>query len=383
MIHIEQSRWTSAAGWQPGAPGKQEPGAALVFVFGGRLRLGDTSLLSSISSAYPSACLIGCSTAGELCDVEVSDDSIVCTAMRFEDTRCRGVCMEIARPSESYGIGEQIAAGLAANDLRHVFLFSDGIHVNGTDLVRGITAGLPSDVTVTGGLAGDGVAFAETCIVWQGEALPRRVAAVGLYGDHLTIGYGSFGGWDPFGPERLVTKSNGSVLYALDGISALDLYRQYLGEHAKGLPATGLLFPLSIRMPDSHTELVRTILQIDERNHSMIFAGDIPEGSYARMMKANFDRLIDGAVDSARRCTALLPGHKTDLALLVSCVGRRMVLKQRVEEEVEGVREVLGARPVMTGFYSYGEISPMSMPAKCELHNQTMTITTLAEKRHA
>lgn len=383
MIYFEQTRWSAVTGWGTGKPGKKEPDANLVFVFGGRHSLTKSGQLTVLSSAYPAACIIGCSTAGEIYDVEVTDDHIVSTAMRFEHTRHRGVCLEIARTSESFRVGEQIALDLHEDDLRHVFVFSDGIHVNGTELVRGITSGLSSHVTVTGGLAGDGVDFAETCIVWEGVAMTRRVAAVGLYGKKLSVGYGSIGGWDPFGPERVVTKSSGNVLYALDGISALDLYRQYLGDHAKGLPAMGLLFPLAIRMPGSQTELVRTVLQIDDKEHSMIFAGDIPEGSYARMMKANFDRLIDGAVDSARRCSTLLPGRKTEVALLVSCVGRRMVLKQRVEEEVEGVREVLGDKPVMTGFYSYGEISPMSLPAKCELHNQTMTITTLAEIGHA
>jgi hypothetical protein len=187
------------------------------------------------------------------------------------------------------------------------------------------------------------------------------------------------GGWDPFGPERLVTRSDGNILYSLDGMSALALYRQYLGEFAKGLPAAGLLFPLAIRLPDAHTQLVRTLLKVDEANQGVVFAGDIPEGATARLMKANYDRLIDGASDSARRCLTTLNRTDTEFALLVSCVGRRMVLKQRVEEELEAVRDALGPAPVMTGFYSYGEIAPMGYPSRCELHNQTMTITTLSE----
>jgi hypothetical protein len=69
-----------------------------------------------------------------------------------------------------------------------------------------------------------------------------------------------------------------------------------------------------------------------------------------------------------------------ELAILISCVGRKLVLDQRVEEEIEAVREVYGANTILTGFYSYGEISPFTPDAKCELHNQTMTITTLSEK---
>jgi hypothetical protein len=202
---------------------------------------------------------------------------------------------------------------------------------------------------------------------------------VGFYGDRLRVGYGSLGGWDAFGPERLVTRAEGNVLYELDGRSALQLYKEYLGKHAAGLPATGLLFPLSVRTADQETAVVRTILAVDEDAESMTFAGDIPSGSYARLMKANFNRLLDGAEGAATTCRDALPGSDPTLAILISCVGRKLVLKQRVEDEVEAVREVLGDGPALTGFYSYGEISPFTPGAKCELHNQTMTITTISE----
>jgi hypothetical protein len=193
------------------------------------------------------------------------------------------------------------------------------------------------------------------------------------------VGSASLGGWDPFGPERLITRSSGNILFELDGRSALDLYKLYLGDHAAELPASGLLFPLSLRTREGDAGVVRTILAVDEESSSMTFAGDVPEGGYVRLMKANFDRLIDGAMGAARTSAGAAGVGTPDLALLISCVGRKMVLGQRVEEEVEGVREVLGEGTVLTGFYSYGEISPFTPSARCELHNQTMTITTFSE----
>ncbi len=236
---------------------------------------------------------------------------------------------------------------------------------------------------MTGGLAGNGEAFRDTCAFIGTPGEEETVAAVGLYGSGLRVGYASLGGWDPFGPERLITRSDGNVLFELDGRSALGLYKRYLGEYASDLPASALLFPLSLRTPDGGTGIVRTILAVDEDGQSMTFAGDVPEGSYARFMKANFERLIDGATDAARTSASAIGTESADVALLISCVGRRMVLKQRIEEEVESVREVLGSRPALTGFYSYGEISPFTPNARCELHNQTMTITTLAERDDA
>ena len=234
-------------------------------------------------------------------------------------------------------------------------------------------------MSVTGGLSGDGAAFAQTVVICNGPAESNVVAAVGFYGNRLEVGYASQGGWDPFGPERLITRAEGNVLHELDGRSALDLYKTYLGAHSAGLPATGLLFPLSLRMGDGQTGLVRTILAVNEAEGSMTFAGDMPVGAYARLMRANFDRLIDGSTGAARESSRGVRGNP-DLAILISCVGRKLVLKQRIEEEVEGVREVLGPSTVLTGFYSYGEISPFTPGARCSLHNQTMTITTFRER---
>jgi hypothetical protein len=205
------------------------------------------------------------------------------------------------------------------------------------------------------------------------------VVAIGLYGDKLKVGYGSLGGWDTFGPERVVTKSKGNVVYELDGEPVLALYKKYLGPHAAGLPASGLRFPLSVRKNPDDTPVVRTLLGVSEEQQTMTFAGDVPQGSLARLMRANFDRLVDGATGAAKTCQQALSKDSAELAILISCVGRRLILQQRTEEEVEGVRAVLGDKAVMTGFYSYGEISPFTPTAKCELHNQTMTITVLSE----
>jgi hypothetical protein len=233
-------------------------------------------------------------------------------------------------------------------------------------------------VQLTGGLAGDGARFEKTLVVANGKLRQNAVSAIGLYGDALRVGYGSLGGWDPFGPVRQVTRSEGNVLFELDDKPALELYKRYLGDHAKGLPATGLLFPLNIRRGTGDEALVRTILAIDEDKQSLTFAGDVPEGTLAQLMKANFDRLIEGAEGAARN-SAKIAGSDAQLAVLISCVGRKLVLKQRTEEEVESVREVLGPSPAITGFYSYGEICPSAPDAGCQLHNQTMTITTFGE----
>ncbi|MEM9538290.1 MAG: FIST N-terminal domain-containing protein [Cyanobacteria bacterium P01_E01_bin.42] len=381
-MKIEQTRWDEEMGWEPNplVPSQWGENVQLVLIFGDRRLLAKPELLDTIKTAYPNAHLLGCSTAGEIYDIEVSDNALAITAIEFERSQIKSTCAIVGETGSSFEVGQKLARSLAPEGLVHVFVLSEGIKINGSDLVKGITQNLPEGVTVTGGLSGDGADFQETSVLWDDRPQADAVVALGLYGGHLKVGYGSWGGWDPFGPERVVTHSEGNVLYKLDGKLALGLYKQYLGEFAKELPASGLLFPLSLRIESEDTPVVRTILSVDEAEQTMTFAGDIPEGGTVRLMKANFDRLVDGAIEAAEKSYAANGSTEPELAILISCVGRKLVLKQRIEEEVEGVREVLGENAVLTGFYSYGEISPFEEGVRCELHNQTMTITTLREE---
>jgi len=379
-MKIEQKKWTAASGWDACSPTGIGATAQLVFVFGATSVLKNSSLLGEVAQFYPGAHLFGCSTAGEISGAEVSDDSLVVTAVRFEHTQLRVAQVSLSQAGGSALAGEKIGKELSTTkSLCHVFVLSDGLKANGTELLAGLTRALPAGVAVTGGLAGDGARFAETFVLCEGQPRSDTVAALGFYSDRLKVGCSSFGGWDAFGPERRITKSHKNVLFELDGQSALMLYKKYLGDQAKDLPGSGLLFPLSVRAKDATGGVVRTILSVNEAEQSMTFAGDMPEGSLARLMKANFDRLIDGAGQAATSSQREGGVERPELVVLISCVGRKLVLKQRVEEEVEAVREVLGPQAVLTGFYSYGEISPFTSGGKCELHNQTMTVVNWSE----
>ncbi len=378
-MRTEQRQWTLSQSWTSAASAFMTESAQLVMLFGATAILKERCLIEQVSAAYPNAHLFGCSTAGEICGDQVLDNTLVSTAIYFEHTPVMGGQIRLTQTENSFHAGKLLAELLNPEGLTHVMVLSDGLAVNGSDLVRGVTQHLPDRVTVTGGLAGDGERFGETLTFWDSTPEKDTIAVVGFYGDRLKVRYGSMGGWDPFGPERLITRSDGNVLYELDGSSALALYKKYLGEYADGLPATGLHFPLSVRTAVGETGVVRAILAVREKDQSLRFAGDVPLGAYARLMKANIDRLIDGAVGAAETSCQDMKDVPPELAILISCVARKLVLRQRVEEEVEGVQNILGRHTAMTGFYSYGEISPFTPGGKCELHNQTMTITTFLE----
>lgn len=365
-------------GWTTPLPKHLNSPRTLVLAFSASGLASDAPEFETLRSAFPDSVITGCSTSGEIHDRQLTDASISVGVFRFREGRVRAAHAPVRSAADSCRAGVLIAEQLTAPDLRAVLIFSDGLNVNGTELVKGLASSLDPGVVITGGLAGDGTAFKRTWVLHAGRHTGGVVTAVGLYGSTVRVGHGSKGGWDPFGPERLVTRSAGNVLFELDGQPALPLYKKYLGDRATGLPATALLFPLAIRSSNGDSQvLVRTILGVDEAANSLTFAGDIPEGSVAQLMRANFDRLIGGAGQSA---VMARDGVETQpcLCVAVSCVGRRLVLGQRTEEELDAVFSTLPAGSSQVGFYSYGEISPIAA-GSCDLHNQTMTVTTIGE----
>ena len=378
-MRIAQYRWCKSAGWLPDLPPAGLRSPDIVFVFGARPLLQDGKLIRELRQHFEGAAVIGCSTSGEIVGDEVIDNSVIATAVAFDHTHLRAADARIAEAKLSYQVGEELARQLNDASLRHVFVVSDGLNVNGSDLARGLASGVSQGVSITGGLSGDGTHFAETWVIANDADGPQHVAAVGLYGDHLRVGYGSMGGWKPFGPLRTITRAEANVLYELDGHSALDLYKTYLGDHADQLPGSALLFPIVVTEAQGGEGVVRTVLSVSEQDKSMTFAGDIPQGGTAQFMMTNVDDLVDGATDAAKASLVGLGEKRPDLALLVSCVGRKLVMKQRIEEEIEAIRGVFGDDTRIAGFYSYGELCPFSQGGECRLHNQTMTITALAE----
>ncbi|WP_281324350.1 FIST N-terminal domain-containing protein [Flavobacterium sp. IMCC34518] len=352
--------------------------AHLVLGFGSRDLISNPNSFDAIKNKFPNAEILLCSSSGEIYDNEVIDNTISITAISFSKTKIKTSEVDINDFSTSFEAGSSLINTFPQEDLKLVFVLSDGGKVNGSELVKGMNHAKKESVLITGGLAGDGAKFEKTYVGLNKVPEIGKIIAVGFYGSQLEVSHGSLGGWESFGLERTVTKATDNVLFEIDGKNALDLYKTYLGKYADELPGSALLFPLSIKLNESEDPIVRTILSIDEKNQSMTFAGDIPLGSKVRFMKANFDRLIDAASDAASTCLKMNTSNPK-LAILISCVGRKLILSNRTEEEIEAVSEIFGDKTLLTGFYSYGEISPLKPMANCELHNQTMTITCLNE----
>ncbi len=380
-MQVDHLSWTADAGWSGACQTFSD--ADLILFFGDRHAMTCGARFRELRDFYPNAHIVGGTTGGQIRNADVSDHEIFATALRFAHSKVRVVTQTIAGPHESAKVGELLGAGLAGDDLAGVFILSDGLSVNGSHLVASLARCLPDNVPLSGGLTGDGDRFEKTMVAADCEPCSNIVAAVGFYGRKLNMGIGVSNGWDVFGPRRRITRSEGGVLFELDGKPALDLYERYLGEEdAQGLPGTGLLFPIQICDPERpEHRIVRTILAINREDGSMTFAGDMPEGWTAQLMRGDFDRLEASAGDAGRQAASHIEAAHVEakLAILVSCVGRRWLLGQRITNELDAVEAGLGGGVDCLGFYSYGEIAPHPISGVCELHNQTMSVTVISE----
>ncbi|KKN56114.1 hypothetical protein LCGC14_0575470 [marine sediment metagenome] len=355
------------------------PEANWVLVFGSITRFKERNFGSILQKRYPNAQIIGCTTSGEITEDGAHDDSLHITAMLWERSLLKFVVKPVNSMAQSHALGAQIANELTQNDLKGVFVLSDGLNVNGSELVEGLQEVLP-EIPITGGLAGDNAAFTQTLLLNNDKVQDKVVIAVGIYGKDAVVTSGALGGWSPYGPPRKITRSLKNVVFELDNNPALPLYKMYIGYYANTLPASGLNFPFAIMSEDKKITVIRTLLGVDEKNNSLTFAGNVAEGSTVRFLKSDHDQLVNGASDAARQILNKdININDRALAICVSCVGRKLVMQEQVSDEVFAVQRLLGVQTGITGFYSNGEICSGERDGESMLHNQTMTIAYLSE----
>lgn len=343
----------------------------------------DPAWFDTLAAHCPTAQHVYVSGGGQIVDGLVQDAPTVVAFLTFErGTTVHPVVLDGVSIETSAALGHELGARLGTMaQLRHILLFAEGITFNAAAFLETLNTHIAADVRISGGLASNGTALTRSVVGLNAPPMERRLVAIGLAGDHVDIGTGSVGGWDLFGPERVVSSAGIAAVHELDGERALDVYKRYLGDFAKELPGAALLFPLAVRTAPDAPIAVRTILGIDEATGTLKFAGDIPVGSRVRLMRTTSNKLLDGAARAAE--IAKHDGDQGDsLALCISCIGRRAVLRTRVDEEIDEVARESGSS-IVVGFYSNGEIAPPSDGrefAHAVLHNQTMTVTTIRER---
>jgi hypothetical protein len=382
-MNVETVTWRGAAGWSDDLP-EPDGRATLVMVFA-----DDTVVdapddpLGQVHERWRGHAVAGCSTAGQFAGPSTVDGAVV-TVVRFDECEVRAVHLDLGLCGSARRAGRDLADLLDAEGLRSIMVLADGLGTDGSLLATGIADVCPA-VDVWGALAADGSRFVDTWNVVDGATAPGMVSAVGFYGSALEIGHGRGDGWHALGPERVVTTSIGRVVHQLDGRATLTLYEDYLGPLADDLPGSGSYLPMSVRDLDDRV-VVRSPVGVDRGNGSVTMAGDVTQGSTAQLLRMSVDGLLHGAELAAKSARIDDADTEPHLAVAFSGVGRRMSLGERADEEPETVRAAIGNAASLVGCWTYGELGPdldmafTGAPVRHDVHNQTMTITTLRER---
>ncbi|MDA8575872.1 FIST C-terminal domain-containing protein [Candidatus Marinamargulisbacteria bacterium] len=372
-MNSQQFQYHRRHGWS--SPIQLDADVDLVLVFGDKRLVKADSHNQIINRNFPNAVIAAVSTAGEIQGNQIYDNTLSLTAITFEKTSVSGIQVDLSNFKDSFNAGQELGKSFNQKELSHVLVFADGMMTNGADLVEGLESVLLDHITISGGLAGDGVSFNESIVGLNGNNQTNQAIVIGFYGTAIHVEHALQSGWTPLGPKKKITLSTKNTVYEFDHKPAIEFYKSYLKEQADSLPSSGLLFPIKL-FNDDDTQVIRTVVGLDTHDQSLRFAGNMPEGALSQIMHAAADDLLNGITQAAQT----LEPHHPDLVIMVSCVSRKLVLDNQIHDEVQDVYDCLShSNCSMAGFYSYGQINPGHTSKKSRLHNQTMTLIAIRE----
>lgn len=364
----------------------QDPSLLLVFVSTSAFH--QEELVKLLQAKCPQAVLVGCSTAGEISSVSGSrDNSLVLMALAGDGIRFVpgvGTDMNVDPRKAGRMLAEDIAKKANGEKPKACLIFPDGLAGNGADVVRGILDVFGQEFMVAGGSAGDDYHFKQTYEYLGETVLSNSVVGVGLFGE-FSFGIGVRHGWIPIGNSRIATKSQGNILYELDGKPALEIYEDYFGKDRvlidpnEPFAKLAVTYPLGIPTPNKDGYLIRDPISVNEQG-AITCAAEIPEGSEVFLMIGSREEAIEAANDAAHKALSQLQGKSPKAAILFNCIARKKLFMQKKEEEIAVIRSVLGQSVPLIGFYTYGEQAPLGGEVvTCSFHNETDVIFLLAE----
>lgn len=369
--------------------------ADLAVVFSS-VELDQESVVRGVRRAGTDVPLVGCSDAGEITGAGPDKGKVaVMTITSDTVTFYTGLGRDVAGGAREAGQNTvrdvKAKAGADAEQLRAFVMLPDVLAGNGADIVRGVLDELGEHFPVVGGAAGDDFAFEKTYEYHNDEVCSGAVTGIGIAGD-FAMGAGVRHGWLPVGVPMTVTKSEGAVVYELDGNPAVSIYEEYFGESAddlskEPLARTAITYPLGIKYPDLDDYFIRDPITVDEKTGAITCAAEIPEGSEVRLMIGSKDKAIEAATEAAKDLMKDFERQdaKPKFAFMFNCIAREKLFGARAGEEIKAVMDVLGADVPLIGFYTYGEQAPIggevldTEKIHSRFFNETMALFAIGE----
>jgi len=319
-----------------------------------------------LSKGLPQAVVIGATTDGEIANGKVTTKQTVVSISVFEHTALKASSIDGDNSSLN---GQILANRLVSNDTKLLLIFSDGLHTNGEELLKGIEK-IASDTPVAGGMAGDNAKFKSTAVTLNGAIFTKGVVGVALNSDSLNLITNYNFNWRPIGKTLRITKAYKNIVYTINHIEAGKIYKKYLGSEVYNrLPQTGIEFPLIVKKRG--VNIARAVINIDRKDDSLIFAGNIKVGDKVQFGIGNISMILQETIENSKNFV----DKGIESFFLYSCMARRRLMPDDIESEVKPFSHIA---PTI-GFFTNGEF--FHKDGYNELLNQTLTFVGLSENR--
>jgi len=323
-------------------------------------------LLHDITSLLPAASIIGATTDGEICSGKVSTGKTVISLTQFERTGLKTVFVE--NSTGSHDTGRKLANALTSPSTKLIITFADGLNCNGEEYLDGISS-VNNSIVIAGGLAGDNAAFKTTYVFSKENISSNAAVGTALLNDDLHIHTNYSFNWLPVGKNMKITNVDKNRVYTINGLSAYEVYRKYLGDNiAENLPAVGVEFPLIIQKESG--PVARAVLSVHE-DGSLSFGGDLHAGDTVNFGYGDAEMILDHSIEAQYD----MLNRPIESIFIYSCMARRRFMPNLIENEIRPFQKLAN----VSGFFTYSEF--FSYPAKNELLNQTMTLLGISESQ--
>lgn len=322
--------------------------------------------------------IFGSTTVGEIfaneaLGVHETEESIVCMLLDIDPTAMSLRLIQV-EDDNYYEAGKHV--GLWAKkqfEDAAIITVTSGLTFDNDAYTQGMVA--EGIEYAFGGAAGDDLILKDTFVFSKENFSNHGIIALALNKDKINIVGSRAFGWTGIGKERIVTKAHKNIVYEIDGKRAIDFYKQYLNVTADDMPQVGIEYPLEVLMRNGQV-VYRAVLEIDEEQGALIFAGHVEEKSKVRLSSSKGRVIIDHVRDSIVNVLAANKDFQPEVALVFPCCSRKQVLGELAIQEIEAVYST--AKVPLVGFFAYGEIG--AFPGGYGFHNETFVTALLSEK---
>ncbi len=323
--------------------------------------------------------IVGSTTVGEIfaneeLGVNEKEESIVCMLVDIEPSAIALKLLQVDG-KKYYETGRAVSFWAKHNFSNPAIItITSGLNFDNDAYTQGIVS--EGVEYIFGAAAGDDLILKDTFIFSRENFSNHGAIILAIDREKIDILGARAFGWTGIGKERIVTKANKNIVYEIDGKRAIDFYKKYLNVTSDDMPQVGIEYPLEVKMKNGQV-VYRAILDIDEEQGALIFAGHVEEKSKVRLSSAKGKEIIEHVGKSITDTFSSNKNFKPDITLVFPCCSRKQVLGNLVVKEIEAVYGI--AKTPLIGFFAYGEIG--AFPGGYGFHNETFVTAMLSTKK--